>query len=202
MAERRESRCDVFWTSKRKLFLFMGLLLVLLGLAVYWQTGWSGSFQELPARLDDFRFKARTLPMVVVVLAIMLASVLAMPLGIIIISGSVVFGPWLGGLYVVIGALFGAMLSFLIGVFLGRQVVEDICGPRLQRVSISLGRRGLLSVIIIRLLPIAPFAIVNMFAGATHIRFRDFVLGSFIGMLPGVVILGVGIEQFLTVVMG
>ncbi len=180
----------------------MGLLLVLLGLAVYWQTGWSGSFQELPARLDDFRFKARTLPMVVVVLAIMLASVLAMPLGIIIISGSVVFGPWLGGLYVVIGALFGAMLSFLIGVFLGRQVVEDICGPRLQRVSISLGRRGLLSVIIIRLLPIAPFAIVNMFAGATHIRFRDFVLGSFIGMLPGVVILGVGIEQFLTVVMG
>ena len=202
MAECRESRCDVFWTSKRKLFLFMGLLLVLLGLAVYWQTGWSGSFQELPARLDDFRFKARTLPMAVVVLAIMLASVLAMPLGIIIISGSVVFGPWLGGLYVVIGALFGAMLSFLIGVFLGRQVVEDICGPRLQRVSISLGRRGLLSVIIIRLLPIAPFAIVNMFAGATHIRFRDFVLGSFIGMLPGVVILGVGIEQLLTVVMG
>ena len=202
MAECRESRCDVFWTSKRKLFLFMGLLLVLLGLAAYWQTGWSGSFQELPARLDDFRFKARTLPMAVVVLAIMLASVLAMPLGIIIISGSVVFGPWLGGLYVVIGALFGAMLSFLIGVFLGRQVVEDICGPRLQRVSISLGRRGLLSVIIIRLLPIAPFAIVNMFAGATHIRFRDFVLGSFIGMLPGVVILGVGIEQLLTVVMG
>lgn len=202
MAECSESRCDVFWTSKRKLFLFMGLLLVLLGLAVYWQTGWSGSFQELPARLDDFRFKARTLPMAVVVLAIMLASVLAMPLGIIIISGSVVFGPWLGGLYVVIGALFGAMLSFLIGVFLGRQVVEDICGPRLQRVSISLGRRGLLAVIIIRLLPIAPFAIVNMFAGATHIRFRDFVLGSFIGMLPGVVILGVGIEQFLTVVMG
>ena len=202
MAECSESRCDVFWTSKRKLFLFMGLLLVLLGLAVYWQTGWSGSFQELPARLDDFRFKARTLPMAVVVLAIMLASVLAMPLGIIIISGSVVFGPWLGGLYVVIGALFGAMLSFLIGVFLGRQVVEDICGPRLQRVSISLGRRGLLSVIIIRLLPIAPFAIVNMFAGATHIRFRDFVLGSFIGMLPGVVILGVGIEQLLTVAMG
>jgi phospholipase D1/2 len=42
-------------------------------------------------------------------------------------------------------------------------------------------------MIIVRIIPVAPFTIINMVAGATHIRFRDFVIGSAIGLLPGIV---------------
>lgn len=188
----------MFWTAQRKLLLFACLLLVLLGLAVYWQGTWHVGLQELPARLDHLRGQAGSLPHWGVVMAITLASVIAIPLGVIIIATSVFFGPGLGGLYVVSGTLLGAVLSFMVGATLGRQVVEDLCGPRVKRISRMLGQRGLLSVIVIRLLPIAPFAIVNMFAGATHIRLRDFVTGSLIGMLPGVMILGIGVDQLLS----
>ncbi|HJU06253.1 MAG TPA: VTT domain-containing protein, partial [Nitrospiraceae bacterium] len=48
-----------------------------------------------------------------------------------------------------------------------------------------LAKRGLLTVIAVRVLPVAPFTVVNLVAGASHIGFRDFVLGTVIGELPG-----------------
>jgi len=44
-----------------------------------------------------------------------------------------------------------------------------------------------MTVIIVRIVPLAPFTVINMFAGASRIRFRDFVLGSAIGLLPGII---------------
>lgn len=201
MTEHRKPTYGAFWTSKRRLFLSVILLLVLIGLAVYWQVSLPGGLQALPERLDDLRLRANSLTVMEVLLIIMIASVIAIPLGLIIVSGTVIFGPWLGAVYVMSGTLIGGIVSFLIGASLGRQIVEELCGPRFKRVSKMLGQRGLLSVIIIRLLPIAPFAIVNMLAGATHLRLRDFVLGTFLGMLPGLVILGVGIDHLLSMVM-
>lgn len=198
MTQNGKSTHGAFWTSKRKLLTFVILLLVLLGLAIYWQQSLPKGLQALPQRLEDLRLRVNGLPVTGILLTIMIASVFAIPLGLIIVTGSVIFGPWLGGIYVVSGTLAGAIVSFLMGAALGRQVIEELCGPRLKRISEVLGQRGLLSVIIIRLLPIAPFAIVNMVAGATHLRLRDFVLGSLLGMLPGVVILGVGVDQLLS----
>ena len=42
-------------------------------------------------------------------------------------------------------------------------------------------------MIIVRIIPVAPFTVINMVAGASHIRLRDFVIGSAIGLLPGIV---------------
>jgi uncharacterized membrane protein YdjX (TVP38/TMEM64 family) len=44
---------------------------------------------------------------------------------------------------------------------------------------------------LLRLLPVAPFTVVNLVAGASELRFRDFLLGSAIGMLPGIALLAV-----------
>ncbi|HEX7933601.1 MAG TPA: VTT domain-containing protein, partial [Paraburkholderia sp.] len=48
--------------------------------------------------------------------------------------------------------------------------------------------KGLMAVILLRLMPVAPFSIVNLAAGASHVRFRDFMAGTAIGMAPGVVL--------------
>ena len=125
--------------------------------------------------------------LIVSIAYITLASVLAVPLGIIIIVSAITFGPWLGGLFVLIGACLGGSISYAIGSHLGHEALCRFAGKRTNELSLRLEQRGILSVFILRLLPIAPFAIVNMIAGATHIRWLHFLLGTFFGMIPGIV---------------
>ncbi|WP_143137319.1 VTT domain-containing protein, partial [Burkholderia ubonensis] len=45
---------------------------------------------------------------------------------------------------------------------------------------------GIVAMTLLRLLPIAPFTVVNLVAGASHIGLRDYLVGTAIGMLPGI----------------
>ena len=64
--------------------------------------------------------------------------------------------------------------------------MQRFAGGRLRRLSRMLRRRGLISVAAVRLVPIAPFTVVNVAAGAFNVRFLDFALGTLIGMAPGI----------------
>ena len=77
------------------------------------------------------------------------------------------------------------MVSFGIGKALGRDAIRRLAGRRINRLSKRLSRRGLLTVITLRIVPVAPFTVINLVAGASHIRFRDLWLGTFLGMAPG-----------------
>jgi uncharacterized membrane protein YdjX (TVP38/TMEM64 family) len=48
-----------------------------------------------------------------------------------------------------------------------------------------LQNRGIVAVTLVRFVPIAPFLVVNVVMGAMRVKFVDFVIGSFLGMLPG-----------------
>ena len=69
--------------------------------------------------------------------------------------------------------------------------MRRFAGRRVNTVSRRLSRHGLWAVTLLRLLPVAPFTVVNLAAGASELRLRDFVLGSMIGMLPGIALLTV-----------
>jgi uncharacterized membrane protein YdjX (TVP38/TMEM64 family) len=97
-----------------------------------------------------------------------------------------IYGPLAGLLIASSGALLGAAAGYAAGALLGRGTLSRLAGSRLDRVSRQIARRGLLSMTIIRLLPVAPFTLVNFAAGASHISFRDFVFGTMLGMAPGV----------------
>src|SRR5262249_791803 len=60
-------------------------------------------------------------------------------------------------------------------------------GYRWNRLHRLISKHGILAVATIRMIPIAPYSIVNLAAGAVRVRFRDFVLGTVVGMSPGVV---------------
>jgi len=57
--------------------------------------------------------------------------------------------------------------------------------PFLDMIATKLQSGGIYSVVVMRLLPVAPFTIVNLLAGTLGIRFSDFFIGSMIGLLPG-----------------
>lgn len=118
--------------------------------------------------------------------AFVLAALTAVPITLAIFATVLTFGPGLGFVYALAGSLLGASATFGLGHAVGRDLVRRIAGQRLNTLSHWLRRKGLLAIVAVRLLPVAPFTVVNLVAGASHIRYRDFIVGSALGMLPGI----------------
>ena len=98
-----------------------------------------------------------------------------------------VFGPWAGMAYSLAGGELSALACFAAGHLLGRDAVTRLAGSRVNRISRKLSERGILTMITLRIVPVAPFSVINVVAGVSDIRMRDFAIGNLIGMLPGVV---------------
>jgi phospholipase D1/2 len=113
------------------------------------------------------------------------ASFTLFPRPLLTLCAVVAFGPWLGATYAMLGILLAAGTNYAAGRSLQRSTVRSIAGERLNRISQVLRRRGLLAMTMVRLVPIAPFAVVGMVAGAIRVRFAHFLGGTFLGMLPG-----------------
>ena len=113
------------------------------------------------------------------------------PVTLMIIATVVVFGPWWGSLYSLLGATLSALVTFGAGHVAGRETVRRISGSIVNRLSRKLSRSGLLTVITLRVVPVAPFSVINVIAGISHIRLKDFLLGTVIGMIPGVIAIAV-----------
>ena len=128
---------------------------------------------------------------VIVVLVFVLAGAIIFPLNILILTTAAVFGPWLGILYGGAGTVSSGLVMFFIGSRLGREALYRMLGERWRHGLEGVRKRGLLAVVTFRLLPIAPFTLVNLAAGASGIRFVDFLVGTLIGMLPGLVLMSV-----------
>jgi uncharacterized membrane protein YdjX (TVP38/TMEM64 family) len=92
-----------------------------------------------------------------------------------------------------------ALLTFFLGRLVGRQAIER-WSSRVHRLSRRLGEKGILAVVTVRVIPIAPFSIVNLIAGATHIRAKDFFVGTVIGELPGLIALSIFVDQITSTV--
>jgi uncharacterized membrane protein YdjX (TVP38/TMEM64 family) len=186
-----------FGVVRLRLLLLSMVLLALVGLAAAWS--WSPLRQWLDitlvvGKLQDY---GQEFGPIVAGFAFVAALTVAVPLIFLTLVTLLVFGPWQGTLISIAAATAGAAVTFLIGKALGHEVVRRIGGRRVNLVSERLARRGILAVIAIRMVPVAPFAIINMIAGATHIRLRDMVLGTAFGMTPGTVFMAVFVEQII-----
>jgi len=95
------------------------------------------------------------------------------------------FDPLDAFLYCELGSLSSALVLYALGRILKRDVIKRIAGSYMGKLSQALGRQGIVSVFLLHLFPICPFSILNLLSGATHIRFKDFVIGTLLGMTPG-----------------
>lgn len=123
---------------------------------------------------------------VLVLAGYVLGGLVAFPVTLMVIATVLVFGPWWGMLYALTGSELSALAVFWAGRLLGRDTVRRFAGSLLNRISQRLSDAGLMTVITFRIVPVAPFSVINLVAGVSEIRWRDFALGTFLGMVPGV----------------
>lgn len=107
------------------------------------------------------------------------------PKALLTAAGGALFGLWAGSGLSLAGALVGAVISFGVGRILGRDAVDRLIRGRLARVDALLADHGLSAVLIVRLVPVVPFIAINYASGLSGVRFRHYVLGSALGMVPG-----------------
>lgn len=115
------------------------------------------------------------------------ATVLLLPGSLLTAGAGLAYGPWYGTLLVSPVSVVAATLAFLLGRTLARGWIakRTEVDPRFRAIDVAVGRRGFRIVALLRLSPVFPFNVMNYALGLTGVRLRDYVLGSFVGMLPG-----------------
>lgn len=133
---------------------------------------------------DAVRSAGVAAPVLYVALYVVL-TVLLVPGTVLTTAGGVLFGVVLGTILSVIGAVIGSVIAFYLARRLGREQVEQIAGPRVEKLDAWISRNGFLAVLYVRLIPFFPFNVLNYAAGVTSVRGRSYVLGTAIGIIPG-----------------
>ncbi|MDI4638166.1 MULTISPECIES: TVP38/TMEM64 family protein [Halomonadaceae] len=189
----------------RSLLMILLLLVTLLALGGLWQ--WLAMHDVLTvARLQAIAAGSvawtQTPWAILVVVAVYAgASLVMFPLSLLVAVTGLLFGPWWGFAYALAGTLAASMLTYGVGRRLGREALMRYGGRHLKGLSRYLAGRGIRTMTVVNLLPLAPFTLTNMLAGAFHLRFRDYLIGSIIGIVPGLVgvtLLGSQLGQLVT----
>ncbi|WP_370074453.1 TVP38/TMEM64 family protein [Nocardioides sp.] len=158
-----------------------GLVLVFVAVAVGVQlSGWDG-----PEQLREAVEGAGAWGPVLYVLGYAALVLVPTPASVLTILAGALFGLLEGVLLAWLGALLGAVGGFAIGRRLGRPAGDRLLGGRLAQADRVLAHHGLPAVLAVRLVPVFPFTPLNYAAGLVGVRFRHYLLGSALGMLPG-----------------
>lgn len=174
-----------------------GVLVVLVGMTAAWRwsplaeqvdirkiTSWAVSLRENPARSA------------IILGAYLVGSLLSFPITLLILATAIVFGPLLGTAYSFAGCLLGSAATYAVGYLMGKSFVQRLAGRKWSRVEKAVGQTGVMGVAALRLLPVAPFTIVNIISGAVKIPVWNYCLGSLIGLAPGIIVINFFAHQF------
>jgi phospholipase D1/2 len=171
-------------------------VVAVLGLAALWRftdlSEWLDP-ELLGPQLERFSHSPLTAPVLIAVFVI--AGFLLVPVTALITATLVAFGPLHGSAYAFAGSVASALAGYAVGASLGRRSVRRLAGRRLNAVSRRLAKRGLLAVLVVRVVPVAPFTVINLVAGASHISLRDFTWGTILGMAPGVAAIALLVDR-------
>jgi phospholipase D1/2 len=176
-------------TSARWLIVGTVLALIVAGF-VLWRYTPLAEWAD-PERIAQWmeRMRGSAWAPVIVIGAFIVGGLIMFPLTLLITATAVVFEAWLAIALSLGGAIANAVVVYAIGRGLMRETVMHAFGTYVEKLQSALERSGIIAVATIRMVPIAPFTLVNLAAGAIHVRLRDYVLGTLLGILPGTIAL-------------
>lgn len=173
--------------------IFGGLWLSLFLFALYnwWQSG--VALSNVPSLLQEWLDSVGLINAALIyIILYAVRPLILFPATLLTIASGLIFGPWLGTLFTIIGENASANFGFSLVRWFGRESVATHSTPLMMRWDEKLKQNGLVTVMTMRLIML-PFDAVNFGCGLTAIRHRDYAIGTFIGILPsliGFVLLG------------
>ena len=183
-------------TSKTAGRIFLAaLLLGLAGWAVWAAT--QGEHVLEPRQLLAILREHANHPLapLVVIPVFIVGSILIAPVTGMIALCALLFSPWTASLASIAGALAATLVNYEIGRHLGKAVEQRAPRTLIKRMR-SLGRSAdAWSLAGLRLIPVAPFSVVNLLAGTSHVSLRAFLLGTVLGMGPGIVLICFSVDR-------
>ena len=162
-------------------------MLVGLTAGVYWWLSETGTLmtmmdaKALQTRVDQMGAWGPVAIVALMMLAILVSPIPSAPIA---LAAGAAYGHAWGTLYVMLGAVGGAMAAFAVSRFVGYETVHRWFGGRL---SVGLiGSQNALTVIVFvsRLLPFLSFDVVSYAAGLTVLSFWRFAIATIAGIAP------------------
>jgi phosphatidylserine/phosphatidylglycerophosphate/cardiolipin synthase-like enzyme/uncharacterized membrane protein YdjX (TVP38/TMEM64 family) len=163
--------------------------LVLIGLGAIWTLTPLSTIAEVESwerMLAAIRGPWEVLAVLVV---FVLSGLVAFPVVVLIAGTTAVFGVWPGMLYAGLGAMASALVTYSVGWWLGQRRLRHYFGPRVNRIKQGFEGRGIVAVTAIRLIPAAPYTLVNLAAGALKIPPLEYAVGTALGLAPGILVM-------------
>ncbi|XP_042398625.1 TVP38/TMEM64 family membrane protein slr0305-like [Zingiber officinale] len=114
-------------------------------------------------------------------------EILAIPAIPLTMSAGLLFGSLIGTIIVSISGTVAAAVAFLIARYFARERILKLVEGNKKFLAIdkAIGENGFRVVTLLRLSPLLPFSLGNYLYGLTSVKFVPYVLGSWLGMLPG-----------------
>jgi uncharacterized membrane protein YdjX (TVP38/TMEM64 family) len=115
-----------------------------------------------------------------------IATILILPSTALNLTGGAIFGVWLGTFWTSVGAIIAAIAAFIFARTVGREIVAQKLAGRWQAIDAEVRQGAIFYMFAIRLMPILPYGLVNFAAGLTSISFKDYLIGTALGTVPGI----------------
>ena len=156
----------------------------------------SGVWHDLPRLLDRAsEWKTSLIAPLVMLACFGVGGLLVFPVNLLIAATVLVFGPVLGTIYALAGSVFSAILLYEIGHKFPEGALVRLIGTRGEWLRERVARHGFLAVAVVRVLPLAPYSIVCLAAGAARIGRGAYIAGTALGMMPGILLYAFFIDR-------
>jgi len=177
-------------------WIFIGFVAAILGLWIYLGVQGAGEDFEPRAMLEKLRnVAAHPLAPWVAVPAFVAGSLVVTPVTAMIALCGLLFDPWVAVLTATAGVLAATAVNHWIGAHFGNAISAHVPGRVATRINKVAAASDPWSLAGLRLIPIAPFTVINLVAGASGVKLRDFLVGSVIGMGPGIVLICLSVDR-------
>lgn len=110
------------------------------------------------------------------------------PIAPLSLTAGLAFGAVRGAIYLMIAALIGTGITFMLSRFFGRRLVEKILKGKFRELDKRLSDYGFMTILFFRVIPIVPYEILNYASGLSKIKFKDYFFATLLGFIPGVII--------------
>jgi len=142
-----------------------------------------------PGAIRDYIQAFGRLAAVIYILAYALNTISILPpIAALSLAAGLAFGEFLGAIYLMSGAMLGISAAFFISRFFARGIIERLLKGKFKNLDSLLEKRGFVTILFFRVIPVIPYEVLNYASGLSKIKFKDYFFATFIGLIPGVII--------------